>query len=50
MSIQDRKEIEGAQLRQKILDVALRVFVEQGYGKVSMRKMAPLIDYSPYSF
>ena len=47
MSIQDRKERESGQLRQKILDAALRVFAEQGYGKVSMRKIAALIDYSP---
>jgi AcrR family transcriptional regulator len=47
MSIQDRKSRENAQLRQKILNAALQVFAEQGYGKVSMRKIAALIDYSP---
>ena len=47
MSIKDRKSRENAQLRQKILNAALRVFAEQGYGKVSMRKIAALIDYSP---
>ncbi|OGD27493.1 MAG: hypothetical protein A2028_01375 [Candidatus Aminicenantes bacterium RBG_19FT_COMBO_59_29] len=47
MSVQVRKERERAQLRQKILDAALRVFAEQGYRKVSMRKIAALIDYSP---
>jgi AcrR family transcriptional regulator len=47
MSIKDRKSRENAQLRQKILTAALRVFAEQGYGKVSMRKIAALIDYSP---
>ncbi len=47
MSIQDRKLRENALLRQKILTAALRVFAEQGYGKVSMRKIAALIDYSP---
>ena len=47
MSIKDRKERETAQLRQKILNAALRMFAEQGYGKVSMRKIAALIDYSP---
>lgn len=47
MSIKDRKERETAQMRDKILDSALRVFAEQGYGKVSMRKIAALIDYSP---
>jgi AcrR family transcriptional regulator len=47
MSIKDRKERETAQMRDKILDSALRVFAEQGYGKMSMRKIAALIDYSP---
>ena len=47
MSIKDRKERESAQLRQEILNAALRVFAEQGYRKVSMRKIAALIDYSP---
>jgi len=47
MSIKDRKERETAGLRHKILNAALRVFVEQGYDKVSMRKIAALIDYSP---
>jgi len=47
MSIQARKSRENAKLRQKILRATLRVFAEQGYGKVSMRKIAALIDYSP---
>jgi len=47
MSIQDRKSRENTLLRQKILTAALRVFAEQGYDKVSMRKIAALIDYSP---
>ncbi len=47
MGIPDRKRREQANLRQKILDAALRIFAEQGYDKVSMRKIAALIDYSP---
>jgi len=47
MSIQDRKSRENARLRQEILKAALRIFAEQGYGKVSMRKIAAMIDYSP---
>ena len=46
MSIKDRKSRESAGLKQKILDAALRVFAEHGYSKVSMRKIAGLIDYS----
>ena len=47
MSIKERKERETAQLRDEILHAALRVFAEQGYDKLSMRKIAALIDYSP---
>jgi AcrR family transcriptional regulator len=47
MSTKDRKERESAELRNKIVNAALRVFAEQGYGQVSMRKIAALIDYSP---
>jgi AcrR family transcriptional regulator len=47
MGIQDRKLKDQANLRQKILDAALLVFAGQGYGKVSMRRIAALIDYSP---
>ena len=47
MSIKDRKDRENAQLRQKILNAAMRIFAEQGYGNVSMRKIAAMIDYSP---
>jgi AcrR family transcriptional regulator len=47
MSIKDRKKRETARMKEKILDAALRVFAEQGYAKVSMRKIAALIDYSP---
>jgi len=46
MSIQDRKSRESTRLKQKILDAALRIFAENGYSKVSMRKIAGLIDYS----
>ena len=47
MSIQDRKSKENARLKQKILTAALRVLAKQGYGRLSMRKIAALIDYSP---
>jgi len=46
MSIQERKENEAARLRQKIVTAALRVFAEEGYDKVSMRRIAARIDYS----
>jgi len=47
MAIQDRRERERQELRTKILDAARRLFVEQGYDSVSMRKIAEAIEYSP---
>ncbi len=47
MSIDDRKEREKEILRRKILDAAERLFVEEGYENVSMRKIAAIIEYSP---
>jgi len=46
MSIKDRKSRESKRLRNKILNAALRIFAEQGYTEVSMRKIAASIDYS----
>ncbi len=47
MTTQDRRSRESARLKRTIMGAALRVLAEQGYGKVSMRKIAALIDYSP---
>jgi AcrR family transcriptional regulator len=47
MSIPERKARQNDLLRREILDATLRVFAEQGYDRVSMRKVAALIDYSP---
>lgn len=47
MSIKERKARENAELRQDILGAATRLFADEGYENVSMRKIAALIDYSP---
>jgi len=47
MTIKDRKNHDNTQLKKKILAAALRIFAEQGYDKISMRKIAARIDYSP---
>lgn len=47
MGIAERRARQREDLRQEILDVARRMFVEEGYGAVSMRKIAQRIEYSP---
>lgn len=47
MGIIERKEREKAEMRRKIVDVAVRMFVEHGYEKVSIRNIADKIEYSP---
>jgi len=47
MSISDRKKEENKALKAKIMSAAVRVLAEQGYARLSMRKIASLIDYSP---
>ncbi|OGI11505.1 MAG: hypothetical protein A2Y40_01640 [Candidatus Margulisbacteria bacterium GWF2_35_9] len=47
MSIQERKEIEKQELRQKIVDVAIELFIDEGFENLSMRKIADKINYSP---
>lgn len=47
MGTQDRREREKQELRNKILDAARALFVEQGFDSVSMRKIAEAIEYSP---
>ena len=47
MAIQDRRAREKEKLRRTILDAARELFVDEGYEKVSMRKIAQKIDYSP---
>ena len=47
MGIAERKKREKTERRQAILDAALRLFIEQGFEKVSMRNIAEAIEYSP---
>lgn len=47
MGIQERRERERTRLRAKILDAARRLFAEEGYEAVTMRKIAEKIEYSP---
>lgn len=47
VGIQERRERERHELRQKILSAARDLFAERGYEAVTMREIAARIEYSP---
>jgi AcrR family transcriptional regulator len=47
MGVKERREREKSETRDKILDAARELFVNEGYEGVSMRKVAEKIEYSP---
>jgi AcrR family transcriptional regulator len=47
MGITERKEREKQEMRDLILNVATEMFIEEGYDKTSIRKIADKIEYSP---
>jgi len=47
MGISDRKKKETEALRQRVLDVAEEIFVNEGVKKVTMRRVASRVDYAP---
>jgi AcrR family transcriptional regulator len=47
MTIKDRKARQKTLLRQEILDAARDIFVKEGYDRLSMRRVADKIEYSP---
>lgn len=47
MGSKERREREKLATRQRILDAARELFVENGYDAVTMRKIAEQIEYSP---
>lgn len=47
MGIVERKEKQKLEIRKLILDASMKLFVEEGFENVSMRKIADLIEYSP---
>lgn len=47
MGISERKEKQKLEIRKMILDASMKLFVEQGFENVSIRKIADLIEYSP---
>ncbi|HEX5432782.1 MAG TPA: TetR/AcrR family transcriptional regulator [Candidatus Angelobacter sp.] len=47
MGVLERREREKTELREKILEAARELFLSEGYDRVSMRKVAEKIEYSP---
>src|SRR5207248_4019854 len=47
MGVQERRERERMEVREKILDAARELFITEGYDGVSMRNVAEKIEYSP---
>lgn len=47
MGITERKQMEKEIIRKKIIDAASEILVSEGYEKLSIRKIASKIEYSP---
>lgn len=47
MGISERKEREREEMKQLIMTAALKMFLEDGYAKTSIRNIADAIEYSP---
>jgi len=47
MGITERKEKQKQEIRKMILEASMKLFVEEGFANVSIRKIADLIEYSP---
>ena len=47
MGISERRQLEKALIRKKIIDVASDILVKDGYENLSIRKIASRIEYSP---
>ena len=49
MGVQERREREKKEQRQRILGAALQIITQEGYAALSMRRLAEQIEYSPAS-
>ena len=47
MGVIERREREKEEVRRKILDAARELFASEGYERVTMRRIADAIEYSP---
>ncbi len=46
-ALQNRREREIVEMRQLIVDAAIKLFMDEGYEKVSIRSIAQRIEYAP---
>jgi len=47
MGIAERKEKQKIEIRKRILEASMQLFVEEGFSNVSIRRIADIIEYSP---
>ena len=47
MGIQERKEKQKLEIRKLILDASMKLFMEEGFQNVTIRRIADIIEYSP---
>jgi AcrR family transcriptional regulator len=47
MGIVERKEKQKQDIKKMILDASMKLFLEEGFDNVTIRKIADLIEYSP---
>ena len=47
MGITERKKKQKTEIRKQILDASMKLFVEEGFENVTIRKIADIIEYSP---
>lgn len=47
MGITERKEKQKVEIKKKILEASMKLFIDEGFEKVSIRKIANIIEYSP---
>jgi len=47
MGIAERKEKQKIEIRKRILEASMQLFVQEGFNNVSIRRIAEIIEYSP---
>jgi AcrR family transcriptional regulator len=47
MGIAERKEKQKIEIRKRILEASMQLFVAEGFNNVSIRRIADIIEYSP---